>query len=124
MSQRLLGGVSFIDDAQNPGRVRDAAHARRLRLRAATQGLPARVRSKHCLLHSGSGSGGPAEQFGRTEKSFKFRTQKISAFFNAGARLADASQAYRACPNLINSHTQMGGNHLDKKRDEIKTKSL
>ena len=45
-------------------------------------------------------------------------------FFNAGARLADASQAYRACPNLINSHTQMGGNHLDKKRDEIKTKSL
>ena len=41
--QRSLGGVSFVDDARNPGRGRDAADARRLRRRTATQGLPARL---------------------------------------------------------------------------------
>ena len=50
--------------------------------------LPACPRSVQALLHSGSG--GLAGQFGRTEKSFKFRMQNISAgFFNAGAGLAD-----------------------------------
>ena len=28
------------------------------------------------------------------------------------------------CPDPMNSHTQMGGNHLNKKRDEIETKRL
>ena len=28
------------------------------------------------------------------------------------------------CPDLMNSHTQIGGDHLDNKRDEIETKSL
>ena len=28
------------------------------------------------------------------------------------------------CPDLITSYTQIGGNHLGNKRDEIKTKSL
>ena len=41
--------------------------------------LPACPRSVQALLHSGSG--GLAEQFGRTEKSFKFRMQYISAGF-------------------------------------------
>ena len=41
--------------------------------------LPACPRSVQALLHSGSG--GLAEQFGRTEKSFEFRMQNISAFF-------------------------------------------
>ena len=43
MIRRLLGGVSFIDDARNLGRGRKAVDARRLRLRPATQGLPARL---------------------------------------------------------------------------------
>ena len=28
------------------------------------------------------------------------------------------------CPDLMNLHTQIGGNHLDKRRDEIETKSV
>ena len=83
MIQRLLGGVLFVDDARNSGRSRDAPDTRWLRLRAATQGLPARLpacpRSVQALLHSGSG--GLAEQFGHTEKSFEFRMQNISAVF-------------------------------------------
>ena len=37
---------------------------------------------------------------------------------------AELSTELFACPDLINSHTQIGGNHLDKRRDEIKTKSV
>ena len=41
--------------------------------------LPACPGSVQALLHSGSG--GLAEQFGRTETSFEFRMQNISATF-------------------------------------------
>ena len=41
--------------------------------------LPACPRSVQALLHSGSG--GLAEQFGHTEKSFEFSMQNISAVF-------------------------------------------
>ena len=42
-----------------------------------------------------------------------------------GGAVAEATKSNVAvCPGLITSYTQIGGNHLGKKSDEFKTKSL
>ena len=89
MIQRLLGGVSFVDDARNPGRGSDAADARRLRLRAATQGLPARLPA--------FGSSTAAQRQRRSSRTVRAYRKVIrvqdaehfGGFFNAVAGLAD-----------------------------------
>ena len=46
------------------------------------------------------------------------------AVYQVTAVIRIAALWLAACPDLINSHTQIGGNHLDKRRDEIETKSV
>ena len=58
-----------------------------------------------------------------TVRALRRRGHEVVCFVRPRAGVGGALAA-DDCPDLMNSHTQMGGNHLDKKRDEIETQSL
>ena len=53
-----------------------------------------------------------------------FRKKAVIFFLDHCVTLAGALFKPRPCPGQMNSHTRMGGNQLDSKRDEINPKSL
>ena len=50
--------------------------------------------------------------------------RSLEGMVKAGTFPPAVRMGKHVCPDLMNSHTQIGGDHLGNKRDEIETKSL